>query len=118
MKYFLMFTKNNPLYLFADYPDCAKNKSTRTECLTNGEAYHHDNTREKQETTYQLYCPLDYLLPDSMPPNIELSSTDLQNGEVISSELKDTQNIPYLTHAFGHSNFDRMAENSYTAVPL
>ena len=50
-----------------------------------------------------------------MPPNIELSSTDLQNGEVISSDLKDTGNsqFPILSHGFNTLNFDRMIGNSY-----
>lgn len=34
-------------------------------------------------TTFQLYCPLDYLLPNEMPPNVDLSSADICNGEVI-----------------------------------
>ena len=37
---------------------------------------------------YQLYCPLDYLVPNEMPPNVDLSSADLCNGEVISGRLK------------------------------
>ena len=38
--------------------------------------------------SYQLYCPLDYLVPNEMPPNVDLSSADLCNGEVISGRLK------------------------------
>lgn len=39
-------------------------------------------------SAYQLYCPLDYLIPDEMPPNVELSAADICNGEVISGKYR------------------------------
>ncbi|KAH3778040.1 LIM/homeobox protein ceh-14-like [Dreissena polymorpha] len=48
---------------------------------------------------YQLYCPLDYLLPNEMPPNVDLSSADICNGEVITDKLR-SGNIKFgQTHA-------------------
>lgn len=35
---------------------------------------------------YQLYCPLDFLVPNEMPPNVDLSSADICNGEVVTGK--------------------------------
>ena len=46
---------------------------------------------------YQLYCPLDYLLPNEMPPNVDLSSVDICNGEVVVSKQNSGSNRYHLT---------------------
>lgn len=47
---------------------------------------------EAPSYNYQLYCPLDFLVPNEMPPNVDLSSADIRNGEVII-EKHNTNNI-------------------------
>ncbi|XP_045208804.2 LIM/homeobox protein ceh-14-like [Mercenaria mercenaria] len=42
---------------------------------------------------YQLYCPLDFLVPNEMPPNVDLSSADICNGEVIAGK-RDSNSFP------------------------
>ncbi|XP_052788606.1 LIM/homeobox protein Lhx3-like [Mya arenaria] len=49
-----------------------------------------DNRSTANFEPYQLFCPLDYLLPNEMPPNVDLSSADLCNGEVISEPMMFT----------------------------
>ena len=40
-------------------------------------------TLQASINSYDLYCPLDFMDPDSMPPNIELCPDDICNGEVL-----------------------------------
>lgn len=43
--------------------------------------------------SHQLYCPLDFLVPNEMPPNVDLSSADICNGEVIAGK-RNSNNFP------------------------
>ncbi|KAK3607486.1 hypothetical protein CHS0354_010291 [Potamilus streckersoni] len=37
-----------------------------------------------QRADHPRLCSLDFLCPDGMPPNVELTASDLRDGEVIS----------------------------------
>lgn len=50
---------------------------------TLGDKENNDNQYDPRFDTFQLFCPLDFLLPNEMPPNVDLSSADICNGEVV-----------------------------------
>ncbi|KAL4216999.1 LIM domain kinase 1 [Mactra antiquata] len=57
---------------------CFENKTSRVSNQTSC-----TNNSDSMPTNFQPYFPLDYLLPDEIAPNVNLSSADICNGEVI-----------------------------------